>query len=379
MAGTVAVIAIGSIALSWRGAQHASAPQEAALSPSAFLGNLSDDNFARAEPSREFQFPADHGPHGDFRTEWWYLTGHLNDDRGQRLALQLVLMRVGLTAQQQRRSSRWAATEMLAGLFSVSDPAGNRLHTDHRASRAALGLAGAKAQPMHVWLDDWHLQQTAAAERGLDLAIRVASDEVALALQLRNLKSLIDASDIRGQRSQAFAPFHFYVQPRLRAEGTLRFREQQSPVEGTVSMEHAWGELPVPGGPIALDRFMLHLDDGRDLFCVRTHRVDGSGKPETTGLLISQDGRPRVLTSPEVDLEPTQYWVSKRTGARYPIRWALRVQTHGINLQLLPHWKNQEGVGWAPFWASAVRLRGTSPTIALTGDGFVQLNGYDDS
>ena len=39
--------------------------------------------FARADAPRDFSFPRDHGSHPDFRTEWWYYTGHLQGDGGE--------------------------------------------------------------------------------------------------------------------------------------------------------------------------------------------------------------------------------------------------------------------------------------------------------
>ena len=378
--GLSALTVVIAIAVSWLGPEHATGPQRMAITPAQLMGHLVDDqSFERVTTSTKLAFPGDHGPHREFRTEWWYLTGSLHHRLGRRLGLQLVLMRVGLVTQPQQRSSHWAATELLAGLFSVSNPAGNSLHSEQRVGRAALGLAGAEAQPMRVWIDDWHLRQMATSGSGQSLSVRVTAEGLSLTLALRTLKPLIEAHDIRGRQPETFAPFHFYIQPRLAANGRLRIGEKEFPVNGTLAIEHAWGELPLPGGPVALDRFMLHLGDGRELFCVRTHRVDGSGKPETTGLLVAQDGRALALPSREVDLVPTEHWVSKRTGARYPIRWMLRVRTHGIHLELLPHSRDQEGVGWMPFWASAVRLQGTSPTMDLTGDGFVQLNGYHQS
>ena len=47
------------------------------------LSELLDDDaegFARAESPRAFSFPADHGPHPEFRNEWWYVTGNLDDE-----------------------------------------------------------------------------------------------------------------------------------------------------------------------------------------------------------------------------------------------------------------------------------------------------------
>ncbi|MEN8175897.1 MAG: lipocalin family protein, partial [Pseudomonadota bacterium] len=65
------------------------------------------------------------------------------------------------------------------------------------------------------------------------------------------------------------------------------------------------------------------------------------------------------------------------TGARYPVRWALRVPAQDIDLELTPYWENQEGIAWLPFWAGPVRLSGGSATTSSIGEGFVQLNGYD--
>ncbi|HEY8452405.1 MAG TPA: hypothetical protein VIL54_09395, partial [Natronosporangium sp.] len=40
-----------------------------------FLGAGEDDGFERAFEPRPLRFPADHGSHPTFRTEWWYFTG----------------------------------------------------------------------------------------------------------------------------------------------------------------------------------------------------------------------------------------------------------------------------------------------------------------
>ena len=40
-------------------------------------GEGKTDMWSRAIAPREFQFPADHGSHEDFRIEWWYYTGNL--------------------------------------------------------------------------------------------------------------------------------------------------------------------------------------------------------------------------------------------------------------------------------------------------------------
>ena len=57
------------------------------------LGGDADPGYARADRPRRFEFPADHGPHPDFRNEWWYFTGHLSDPAGRDYGFQLTLFR----------------------------------------------------------------------------------------------------------------------------------------------------------------------------------------------------------------------------------------------------------------------------------------------
>src|SRR5213593_1413088 len=70
--------------------------------------------FARALAPRLLSFPADHGPHPDFRTEWWYYTGNLRTAAGRHFGFQLTFFRVALapgvvlTADAEPRASAWS-------------------------------------------------------------------------------------------------------------------------------------------------------------------------------------------------------------------------------------------------------------------------------
>ena len=372
----VVALATGLVVTVWRGdGQTDTLSPDRDVSPFQMLEVLDDDGFAPTPSSWDFQFPADHGSHGEYRTEWWYLAGTLQDERGNYLGVQFVLMRIGLTAASQTRLSHWATPEIYAGLFSISDPYEDRLRAEGRVSRAALGLAGTATEPARLWIENWRLEQIDTKGRAMDLKTHVVTGDLKLDLALSNTLPLIDANDLRGQDSEESTPFQFYLQPLLRAEGSLRIGGQRAAVSGTLSMEHAWGELPLPGSPVARDRFTLYLDDGLVLICVRTHRVDGSGTPATTGLLIGNNEGPMVLSGTEIMLDPVEHWTSASSGRRYPVRWALRIPDQGIKLELIPYWQDQEASIWTPFWAGPARLQGSA--AKTVGTGFMQLNGYN--
>jgi predicted secreted hydrolase len=52
--------------------------------------------FLIADGSRPLTFPTDFGPHEDFRTEWWYYTGHLRTKSGHRYGFEVTFFRVGV-------------------------------------------------------------------------------------------------------------------------------------------------------------------------------------------------------------------------------------------------------------------------------------------
>src|SRR3954467_1033807 len=48
---------------------------------------------AAVVPGKRFVFPADHGPHPEFRIEWWYVTANLKDANGTACCAQWTLFR----------------------------------------------------------------------------------------------------------------------------------------------------------------------------------------------------------------------------------------------------------------------------------------------
>lgn len=264
-------------------------------------------------------------------------------------------------------------------MLTLSNPRGGQPLASLRASRAALGLAGAETGPARVWVENWRLEQIEPPGQSLGWGLHVATNELRLELRLHNKKLPIHATDLDGQDAERTPPFQFYIQPRMKAKGNLRIANQQWVVDGLVSLEHAWGELPMPGGPVARDRFTLYLDDERELFCIRSHRVDDTGRGTTRCALVDGTRRGAVQWSGEAVLDPVEYWSSEHTRARYPIGWKLRVPGQNLELRLSSYSDNEEVTLWQPAWIGPVHLYGSSATDRVSGQGLMQLNGYNGS
>ncbi len=130
-------------------------PLRASLTAAAAPADTS--GFARAEGPPSLAFPADHGPHDDFQTEWWYYTGNLTAETGEHFGYQLTFFRRALTPPDQRsvRDSAWAADQVYMAHLALTDVSSGEHYSFEKLARGAAGLAGVQAEPFRVWLEDW--------------------------------------------------------------------------------------------------------------------------------------------------------------------------------------------------------------------------------
>ena len=136
------------------------------------------------------QFPRDEGSHPEFRLEWWYVTGWLEDESRKPLGFQVTFFRAGPELKHDNPSA-FAPRQIMIAHAALSDPAHGRLIHAQRAARAGFGLAGAELERMRVWIDDWRLEQEgrmyrariAAQEFSFDIVSKTEMQEVANAVQ----------------------------------------------------------------------------------------------------------------------------------------------------------------------------------------------------
>ena len=117
----------------------------------------SADGFAAVVPGRTFAFPADHGPHPEFRIEWWYVTANLADSNGTAYGAQWTLFRQAIAAGPPQEG--WANQQIWMGHAAVTRADTHRV--SQTFARGGVGQAGVEAAPFHAWIDNWEM-------RGLD-------------------------------------------------------------------------------------------------------------------------------------------------------------------------------------------------------------------
>ena len=354
---------------------------EATLAVSAALGPGEASGFARALAPRAFSFPADLGPHPDFRTEWWYYTGNLESPAGRHFGFQLTFFRTALAPPARgdaATGSAWSTRQLYLAHFAVTDTAGRRFHAWSRLERAALGLAGARPHPFRVWLDDWSAESD--APDGLPVRLRAAEGSVAIDLTLASDRPVVLQGD-RGLSRKGPEPgnaSYYYSRTRMTARGTVRAGAEALPVAGLAWMDREWSTSALGPDLVGWDWIALQLDDGRDVMVYRLRRRDGGTDPHSAGALVSTAGATRALAPAEVTLDALDHWTSPRSRVRYPSRWRLAVPGAGLDLAITPRLADQELIVGTRYWEGAVRVEGTAAGRPIGGRGYVELVGYGE-
>jgi predicted secreted hydrolase len=335
--------------------------------------------YLRVTGPTNLDFPADHGPHPDYQTEWWYYTGNLVAEGGQRFGYQLTFFRQALIppAQRTERQSAWAADQVYMAHLALTDVAGNDYQAFERFSRGAAGLAGAQAVPYRVWLEDWQVEELEAGVTRM----RAAQEGLALDLLLGDRKGPILQGD-RGYSPKGPQPGNastYYSLTRLETSGMLQVGDAIYRVSGLSWMDHEWSTSGLAADQVGWDWFSIQMDDGSELMAFQLRKEDGSIDPFSSGTLIAPDGSARHLGRDEFQIRVEDTWRSPHTGATYPARWTVIVPAVNLELKIAPLLADQELTVSYAYWEGAVQVEGQRAGQAFRGHGYVEMTGYAGS
>ncbi len=368
------------LAISAGGCQDEALTRGASLDPAVLLAAPVDSGFARATEVRAFTFPADHGPHVEFKSEWWYVTANLMSPMGDEFGVHFTVFRSALAppGDGMTDASPWASNQVFMAHFAVTDVARARHASFERFGRGAVGIAGAELDPsFRVWLDDWtlaaHGGPTVGREDIFPLVLRAADSSVSVDLVLEAGRPVVLQGD-RGlspkgkERGQAS---YYFSLPHMNATGTLRSGAVAYDVSGVAWMDREWSTSVLSDDQQGWDWFALHLPDGRDLMLFELRST--VGEPLLDGTLSDPVGNAHRLAAEDVALSTLAHWESPVDGARYPGGWRVRLPRYDVDVEITPLLADQEFRHTFRYWEGAVRVVDGSGS---GGRGYVELTGY---
>lgn len=354
------------------------------LALAAGPAGTAEQGFVPVSGPCNFSFPDDHGPHPAYRTEWWYYTGNLADEENRRFGFQLTFFRSGLRSPDHRRdwpqpASAWRSDQIYLAHAAVSDIHGGRHLQAERMARPVLSLAGAERTDATVAITvyDWQAVIRPDVHR---LAAR--ADDFGLALDLTAAKPPVAHGEggysRKGQSPERASCYYSFT--RLQAAGELTVKGTRHRVKGLAWMDHEFSTAPLQPGIVGWDWFSLQLSDRTELMLFLLRQPDETVNAASSGTFVPPSGDARHLQSGDLQVTPLAYWTSPHSGARYPIRWRLRIPSLELDLTVTAGLDDQEmrtprstGV---VYWEGSVRAKGTRGRKAIEGMGYVELTGY---
>jgi predicted secreted hydrolase len=327
--------------------------------------------YPTVRPGIVLRFPADHGAHPAFRTEWWYVTGWLRTSDGKDLGFQVTFFRTRPPGDATN-PSRFAAGQVLFAHAALSDPASGRLLHGERAARQGFGLAQARVGDADVAIRDWRLRRMKDGR----WRTRVTVDGFALTLDFAPTQPPL-AQGLNGYSRKGPRPeeaSYYYSIPHLRVAGSVRRAGGTVAVTGEAWLDREWSSNYLAPSAQGWDWTGLNFDDGSALMAFRIRRK-GGGTLWAGGSLRGTDGTTTVLGPRDVAFRPLATWRSRATGAVYPVVQELSIRVAGTvrRWRLQPIFASQEldarRGGLPVYWEGAVRTRG--------GRGYLELTGYD--
>jgi len=362
------------------------------------------DGYRRADRPIEFEFPADHGPHPGYRTEWWYYTGNLFSEEGDHYGYQFTIFRtqllplshdllgdlrteIGIDDKPDNDAetfgeSNWQTDQLYMGHFAISQLNSGKHLFEERFSRGAAGLAGSRADPFRVWLEDWNVELkpgTVPASNG-DMTVRLSAaiDNARVSLELKPVKPIVFHGD-RGydKKGEEDGNASYYLSfTRLQTEGSITIDDQTSSVTGYSWMDHEWSSSALEERQTGWDWFSMQFDNGMELMYYQLREKDGTLSPYTTGTLVSPDGETVNFGYGDFLLQVLNHWVSPVSGARYPIEWRLANPDDGIDLSMNVLLREQEMTVSVQYYEGAIEISGVLNDKPVTGYGYVEMTGY---
>lgn len=316
--------------------------------------------FSIPDPDYEITFPEDHGPHPDFRIEWWYLTATLQAEDGREFGVQWTLFRSALRPED---SQGWDSAQIYLGHAGLTT--GDAHYHAERFARGGIGQAGVTADPFAAFIDDWEMQGEGRDLQRLSLFAR--GQEFSYDLELSADGPIIfqgeDGYSVKSPEGQAS---HYYSQPFYEVTGTLNLPEGAVQVTGNGWLDREWSSQPLSSDQAGWDWFSLQFSDGARLMAFG---LRGSETVFTSATWIAPDGSVTPFGDGSVRMTPLE--TAEVAGRDIPVSWRVEMPERGLDIVTTPlnpdAWMD---VSFA-YWEGPITFTGSHQ-----GRGYLEMTGY---
>lgn len=352
----------------------------ASIPVSKAMGETVDPSFSKAITPKTFEFPKDHGPHKNFKTEWWYFTGNLISTNDEKFGYQFTIFRNAVNTDSLSGTSNWRSNQFYMGHFAVTDINNRNFYFDERFSRDGNNLAGATVKDkFRVWLDDWELIQINDSTNyhlpNLKLIANMENVRLELILKADKPKVLQGDNGLSQKGSEIGNASYYYSYTRLKTNGNLTINNKKHNVSGSSWMDREWSTSALSDDQVGWDWFSIQLNDNTELMYYQMRKSDGYPDIFSKGVIVDSNGAKDSFQLDEIKLNVEDYWISE-DGTRYPADWKIDIPSKNIYLEISPNIENQLMDVSVKYWEGSVNVSGIKEGKNILGSGYVELTGY---
>jgi predicted secreted hydrolase len=332
-------------------------------------------DFRIAVPGYEFTFPADHGSHPDYKTEWWYYTGHFRTDEGRRYGFELTFFRVGVVPPPGAPAgSRWELRQIMPAHFAITDVDGKAFRYYEKMNRASAFTSMATEGRLEVFNEGW--RATTNPDGSWRIVARAGEDSIDLTLRTRKPPAVHGENGVSVKAVGIGYASHYYSMTRMEVAGIINGRRGR----GQAWMDHEFGSSALRENQQGWDWFSIQLDNEAELMLYVIRRSDGTPDVTSSGSLIASDGRVIPIRRDQMRITPLARWKSQKSGATYPVAFRVELPSFRVSLEMRPLLQNQElltaGSTGVTYWEGAMDVTGSFDGVAVRGEGYVEMTGY---
>ncbi|MBI5494548.1 MAG: hypothetical protein HY904_05930 [Deltaproteobacteria bacterium] len=377
--------------------------------PPSFPGIRPHSTFPDNDP---IAFPHDEGVHPHMKTEWWYLNGHLGGTRGEQFDFFCALAHLPNVLTVKANPDHWKVP------LPVPDLMGATAWDGGLTSRRA-GATG----PGHHWIRQvrpyvvpWSPQcNHGLLPERLDVNFPTWQGPVARMKRMDNQHIAADVPFgpnarlvleltqslqmppllVGGQGTIDMGPkgrSRYYSLPSLQAHGTVNENGNVAVVDGTVWMDHQWGDMAFFDGWTHWKWFGVQLDGGTEI--VTFAFWNDRGHVQSNASMLLPDGRSEHLVA-TADKAPVlrvtddaSRWESPRTHVKWPLKCSIDIPPWNLKLDVEPVAQDQEVPGSGPhgfitpgpffpnYWEGGVTVKGQLDGKPVTGKAYEEMLGY---
>ena len=332
------------------------------------------DGFSVAREGYQFVFPRDHGNHPDFKTEWWYVTGHLiNKANGNRYGYQLTFFRQASPKNKWRGNSSWQSDQIYMAHAAITNESEKSFTHEEKLNRGGI-LANSKIGDLDVFNESWFLKRLPNGEINLQMSI----NNMELRLKLKPLTSLVTFGEkgVSKKGDDPTASSHYLTYPRMQSEGSMRLSNGSLVnMEGLSWMDHEISSNQLASNQSGWDWAGIQLDKGTSIMFYRLRLADGTQDKNSMAYLLDSQGRVLELTK-EFTIKALSNWTSPTTKIEYPSRIELTINNniYFIEPTLKDQELNSKRSGGLSYWEGSCQVKDLSGKII--GNAYLELTGY---